>query len=238
MRSSMRWRGMGFGPVLMLAMVGCGRDAPQVADATPQEVLNRAAERMDAVESFAFLMEHENGFTPIAGGLAMERAEGRIAERNRMQADVRARAGALAVDLGIVAIADSSWMTNPFTGAWGPGTFDVSALFDPATGLTALLRGLTNPAIAGTESVTGVRAQKLEATVDSGELSALIPGVAAGSPLAVRVWIGAEDPVLLRAAIAGALAEGESPDLLRRITLSGFGESFTIESPLGGGAQP
>jgi hypothetical protein len=211
------------GACLALALAGaaCGADAPEVEELTPQEVLNLSADRMAEVLSFAFLMEHENGFTPIMNGLSMERAEGWISEGNRMQADIRARAGgSLAIDMGIVAVPDSAWMTNPFTRAWEPGTFDVSALFDPATGITALLRGLTDPQIIGVESVNGVDAQRIDATVDSGILTPLLPGAGEGTSLAVRVWIGVEDPVLHRAEIVGAIGEGESVDLLRRITLS------------------
>jgi hypothetical protein len=193
---------------------------------------------MAEVQSFAFVMEHENGFTPIVGGLEMERAEGRISEGNRMQADIRARAGGLAIDMGIVALPDSSWMTNPFTRAWEPGTFDVSALFDPSTGLTALLRGLSDPHLMEVETVNGTSTQRIDATVDSGALTALIPGAATGSPLSVRVWIGVEDPVLHRAEIVGAIGEGESAELLRRITLSSFGDVLPVVSPLAGVPTP
>lgn len=221
--------------VIVMAVAGCGTDAPEVEEVTPEEVLEQSADRMGEVLSFSFLMEHENGLTPIMNGLAMERAEGWISEGNRMQADIRARAGgSLAIDMGIVAVPDSAWMTNPFTRAWEPGTFDVSAIFDPATGITALLRGLTDPQLIGVETLNGVETRHIEATVDSGILTALIPGAAEGSPLAVRLWVGVEDPVLHRAEIVGAIGEGESADLLRRITLSKFGEDLPVVSPLAG----
>jgi hypothetical protein len=225
--------------VLAWGAVGCAEKAPEVEELTPEEVLNRSADRMAEVLSFAFLMEHENGFTPIMSGLSMERAEGWISEGNRMQANIRARAGgSLAIDMGIVAVPDSAWMTNPFTRAWEPGTFDVSALFDPSTGLTALLRGLAEPQLVGIESINGTSTQRIDATVDSGALTSLIPGAATGSPLSVRVWIGVDDPVLHRAEIIGAIGEGESAELLRRITLSSFGDVLPVVSPLSGAPTP
>jgi len=224
---------------IALGGTGCADKAPEDDETTPQEVLDRAADRMAEVRSFAFVMEHENGFTPIVGGLAMERAVGRISEGNRMQADIRARAGgALAIDVGIVALPDSSWMTNPFTRAWEPGTFDVSALFDPSTGVTALLRGLAEPHLMGIERVNGASTQRIDAMVDSGVLTALIPSAVIGSPLSVRVWIGIDDPVLHRAEVVGAIGEGESAELLRRITLSSFGDVPPVISPLAGAPTP
>jgi hypothetical protein len=104
--------------------------------------------------------------------------------------------------------------------------------------MTALLRGLTDPQLVGVEQVNGISTQRIDATVDSGALSALIPGAASGSPLAVRVWIGVDDPVLRRAEIVGAISEGESAELLRRITLSRFGEELTVVSPLAGTSTP
>jgi hypothetical protein len=83
------------GLVCAVALVGtgCAEKAPEVAELTPQEILSRAADRMAVVESFAFVMEHENGFTPIMQGLEMERAEGRISEGNRISSRVKENSG-------------------------------------------------------------------------------------------------------------------------------------------------
>jgi hypothetical protein len=187
---------------------------------------------MDAINSFAFLLEHENGTTTISGGLAMERADGEIANGERLRADVTGRTGPLAVNLQLVIVPEGAWMTNPLTGAWTPQQMSISEFFDPVTGVTAVIRGVAAPTLAGTEAIGGVETDVVEGTLDSGALSLLIPGVAAGRPLTIRTWIGSEDPVVHRIEIRGTLADGDNPEVVRRLTLSEFGGTFEIVAPL------
>jgi hypothetical protein len=186
---------------------------------------------MEEVNSFAFLLEHENGTTAIVGGLAMERAAGEISNGERLRADVTGRAGPLAVNLQLVIVPEGAWMTNPLTGAWIPQELSISEFFDPATGVTAVIRGISAPSFAGRETLGGVDTHIVEGGVDSGVLALLIPGVPAGRPLTIRSWIGADDPVVHRIEIRGSLAEGDGPEVVRRLTLSQFGGTFEITAP-------
>jgi len=217
--------------LLVGALASCGGagtgDAPD-----PAELLTSSADRMEEVNSFAFLLEHENGTTAIVGGLAMERAAGEIANGERLRADVTGRAGPLAVNLQLVIVPEGAWMTNPLTGAWIPQEMSISEFFDPATGVTAVMRGVGTPTLTRSEPIGGIETHVVEGSVDSGALALLIPGVPAGRPLTIRTWIGADDPVVHRIEIRGTLADGDSPEVVRRLTLSQFGGTFEIAAPL------
>jgi hypothetical protein len=217
--------------VSLLLIPSCGEGGDEPGELTPEQVLEAAADRLDETTSFAFLLEHENGFTPIVGGLLMERAEGQVAGPDRMQAEVRARVGPINVNVRLVIVPEGSWMTNPLTQQWEPQTIEIAQFFDPATGVTAIMRGLTGAQITGTESVGGVVTHRIEANVDSGALDALLPGVIAGSDLGVRTWVGVEDSLVRRIEIQGAIEPGDNPALVRRLTLSEFGGTFSITPP-------
>src|SRR5690606_5230802 len=120
---------------------------------TAQGVLDRSAARMEEVESFRFTLEHENGTTEIVRGLAMERAEGAVAGAESLQVDVRAKAGPLNVDVGIIILPDESWMTNPLTGRWEREDISIDQIFDPQTGVTSLMRSVTNAELDGETEV-------------------------------------------------------------------------------------
>jgi hypothetical protein len=162
----------------------------------------------------------------------MERAQGAIANGERLRADVSGRVGPLAVNLQLVIVPEGAWMTNPLTGAWTPQDLSISEFFDPATGVTAVIRGIGEPALVESSTIGDAAVHVVEGTLDSGSLALLVPGAAAGRPLTVRLWIGAADPVVHRIEIRGTLEDGDNPAVVRRLNLSDFGASFEIPRPL------
>ncbi len=217
--------------LLPLVAASCGDRGVDLDGITPEELLEHSASRMESVESFAFRLEHENGFTSVVRGLAMETAEGQLAGRDRLSAELRARAGPIAVNVGLIVHPEGAWITNPLTGQWEPEALTIEQLFDPATGVTALMRDLADVRVIGTETLGGVATRQLEGTVDSGALATLLPGVAGGHPLTVRVWVGAEDPLVHRIDVLGAIEPADTPQTVRRLRLSRFDEPFQIEPP-------
>jgi len=173
-------------PTLLLLISACGDGSADLDDMSASELLEASADRMEAVTSFAFALEHENGFTEIVRGLAMEVAEGEVAGPDRMAAELRARVGPINVSVGVIIHPEGAWITNPLTGQWEPEDVSISQLFDPATGVTSLMRDLGDVRITGTEVMGGTETRRLEGTVDSGALATLLPGVAAGREITAR----------------------------------------------------
>ena len=216
---------------LLLLLSACGDGSADLDDMSASELLEASANRMEAITSFAFALEHENGFTNIVRGLAMEVAEGEIAGPDRMAAEVRARVGPINVAVGLIIHPEGAWITNPLTGQWEPEDVSIAELFDPATGVTSLMRDLGEVRVTGAEVIDGRPTRRIEGTVDSGALATLLPGVAAGREITARFWIGSEDPVVHRIDLLGAVEPDDSPDLVRRLRLSRFGQEFLIEPP-------
>jgi len=215
----------------LLLVSACGDESADLDDMSASELLEISANRMDAVTSFAFALEHENGFTNIVRGLAMEVAEGEVAGPDRMAAELRARIGPINVAVGLIIHPEGAWVTNPLTGQWEPEDVSIAQLFDPATGVTALMRDLGEVRVTGTEVIDGRPTRRIEGAVDSGALAALLPGVASGREVTARFWIGSEDPVVHRIDLLGAVEPDDSPDIVRRLRLSRFGQEFVIEPP-------
>ncbi|MSR23283.1 MAG: LppX_LprAFG lipoprotein [Gemmatimonadetes bacterium] len=216
--------------VSTLFLTSCGGgDAEPGLD--PVALLGRASERMERLGSFAFVLEHENGTTAIGRGLQMVRAEGHVAGPEKMQAQLQAMAGPVTLEVEVIVLPEGSWMTNPLTGQWATEGVNVSQLFDPATGIPALMREIPSATLVGPESVGSAAAIRVEATVPSEMMARLVPQVARGRPVQLRAWIGADDPVLHRLEIVGAVQEGDPENLVRRLTFSEFDSNFTILPP-------
>jgi len=213
-----------------LLALGCrgGEEAPK-ADAA--DVLKRGAERMDRVKAFHFDLAHEGGTTQIVRNLQMVSATGDVVPPDRLRLDAKAKSGPLNIAIGIIAVPGHSYLTNPLTGRWEEEQISVASFFDPAIGVTALMRGATNARITGTERIDGRTTYRIEATVDSGSMKLFTSSPIPGRALKARAWVGVDDPVLVRVEIEGAVSEGEPANLLRRLALSRFDEAIQIEAP-------
>ena len=207
-----------------------GESADGLESVDPAALLLAAADRTEQVTSFHFVLEHENGATEIVRGILMERAEGDVVGSDRLRAEIDATAGPLNLKISVVILEDEAWITNPLTNRWEREQISIEQIFDPGSGVTALMRGVTEPRLVGTESIDGVRSYRVEATIDSGAVQ--IFGTApAGRTLLAIVWIGVDDSLVRRIEVRGALRAGESVDLVRRITLSQFDDEFEIVAP-------
>ncbi|MEX2230478.1 MAG: LppX_LprAFG lipoprotein [Dehalococcoidia bacterium] len=210
---------------------GEGGDEVDVAAVDAPALLEAAAARIEQARSFRFRLDHENGGTVILDAIQMQSAEGEVAGPDEMSLQIKALAGPLNVALGIVVLPDQAWVTNPLTGRWERQDIDVSAFFDPANGVTALMRGVREARVAGTETVDGVAMYVVEATVDSGDLSLFAQGAPAGQPLGAKAWIGVDDPLVYRIEVTGAITAAEPANLVRRLTLRDWGAEIAISPP-------
>ena len=222
---------------LVCAVLGVGvlasacRGGSDASKADAADVLRRGAERMDKVKAFHFDLSHENGTSQIVRGLQMVSATGDVVPPDRLRLDAKAKAGPLNIAVGIIAIPGHSYITNPLTGRWEEEQVSVAAFFDPATGVTALMRAATEARVTGTEKVEGRNTYRVEALVDSGSMTLFTSNPVAGRKLKARAWVGVDDPVLVRVEIEGAVSEGEPAGLVRRLTLSKFDEPVQINAP-------
>jgi hypothetical protein len=214
------------------ALLACGgSDGGDISGVDADALLEASAARMDQVESFHFKVEHENGVTPIVAGLGMTTAEGDVQGTDRMQLEVNARFAGTNVRVNLVILPEASYLSNPITGRWEQQDLDISQFFDPSNGVTALMRAVTDAEVVGRESVGGVDAYVIEATVDSGDLDLFVSQSQAGTPVAARVWIGVVDPLVHRVQVEGPLSPGEDSGIVRRLDLSRFDEVVEITAP-------
>jgi hypothetical protein len=212
---------------------GADDEAPAQATVDPAVLLADAAARMTELQSFHFLLEHENGATEIVFGFEMERAEGDVAGTDSIQAEIRGSRPPLPTDLeaAIVILPSGAWFRDPLIRRWNEVDISIDAVFDPASGVPALIESATAPAIDGREEIDGVETYRIEATVDSGDLTIFSKDAEPGRALRARAWIGVDDPLVYRLEVTGPVAPGDDDDIVRRLTLSRFDEPVVIEEP-------
>ena len=207
---------------------GAAPEPPPPPDAA--ELLAASADRMAGVERFHFVLDHTRGATEIVSGIEMRRAEGDVDGPERLRARVEGGFGPIEIEIGIVVLPDESWIENPLSGRWERVEIAIGALFDARDGLAALMRLVRDPAVEGRASVGGVETWRVSATADTGGL-AIFPNAAPGREVRATAWIGVADPLVHRVEVRGPIADGEDPDIVRRLDLSRFGEAVDIVPP-------
>lgn len=215
----------------LLVACGGGGEADGETDVDAAALLVEAAARMEAVDSFRFVVEHEGGSTQIVQGLGMVRAEGAVQGTERMSLDVQARFATTNVRVGIVVLPGEGYLSNPITGRWERAEISIADLFDPASGVTGIMRSVEDPVVTGRERVGGVETYVVEATVASEELTAFVGNAQAGRTVAARAWVGVDDPLVYRLEVTGAVAPNDTETVVRRVILSAFDEPVEIVAP-------
>ena len=98
------------------------------------------------------------------------------------------------LEVEIISVDKVAYMTNPLTGQWAllPADFMALSVFDPNTGVAAIMRGLADLTKLSDEDVDGVPGYRLRGTIDSSDLASLTGSSVEGVTIDAEVWIGAE----------------------------------------------
>jgi len=190
-------------------------------------------ESMDAADSFHFRLEHDGGGTPIAGGLTMNEAEGDMARPDRLKAKIWVEIMGLGdMKVEFITVGSAIYMTNPFTDEWEllPTEFSAVSFFDPDTGVTAILEGMTSLAILEEENVKGLRCYHVVGKTDSQCLNSIALSSVEGVVIDTEVWVDSEDFLLRRIRLGGQITEDEKAGIVRTISLD-FDQNVEIELP-------
>ncbi len=201
----------------------------------PAEVIAQASQRMAGVSSFHFVLEHEGAGTLLAAGLEMQRAVGDAARPDRLRATVNGTAMGMPVQVEVVLIGDTVYMTNPLPpGNWQSSSTGLSPVgfFDPQTGMAALLKEVSGLTPLGGAEVEGVAAYHLSGRVAASALESITGSSLPGAEVEVELWVGKEDFYLLQAKLTGQITPTEGTGMVRWLRFSQFNREISIEPPL------
>lgn len=231
------------GLVVVLLLAGCGsNDKNDVAtpsiqpDLSAQQILQNASPKLDDLSSFHFELTQKGGGTPIAKGIEMTGAEGDIAPPDRLKMKVEGTISNQFIEVEVVTVGDQTWMTNPLNGKWteltGKDDFNALTLFNPGTGIKAVMESVTDAIRINEEKIDDASCFHLRGSLLSDDLDAIASGKAAeGLPVAVDIWIGVDDLLLRKVVFDGQIHEDENEGILRTLTLSKFDQPVDIAAP-------
>jgi hypothetical protein len=209
-RNSKLFRVVGGLVVVLALLTGCSAsNPPSTPGVSAQVILRNASDRMQALNSFHFVLDQVGGGTPIAMGIEMKGAEGDVVKPDKMKLNITGSAMGFVLQVQLIVIGDTIEMTNPLNGKWEnlSDQFKILSVFDPNSGVAAILNGVANLSELPDEQAGGVNCYHLKGTVTSDSLSALTGSAASGVTVGADLWIGKDDFLPRSFKLAGRITE-------------------------------
>lgn len=107
---------------------------------------------------------------------------------------------------------------------------DMAKLFDPATGLPAVVPQGESPKYVATESVGGQDCYHVATTYTAGQVHGLLAYLSASAPVNAHVWVGKSDHLVRKATLEGPFGDAGAKATVE-VTISAFNGPVAITSP-------
>ncbi len=107
---------------------------------------------------------------------------------------------------------------------------DMAKLFEPTTGLPAVIPAGSSPKYVSTDQVAGASAYQVSTTYTPEQVRSLLAQLNSSGPVAARVWVDTTNHLIRKAVLTGAFGDG-GLDAAVQVDISGFDSAVTITSP-------
>jgi len=119
---------------------------------------------------------------------------------------------------------------SELTPAQAAGIPDLASLFNPTTGLPAVIPAGKNPQYLGADAVDGVDSHKVSVIYTAEQINGLLPELSSNGDVTADIWVGGSDHFIRKAVLGGKFGDN-STDSVVEVDLSGFNAPVTITSP-------
>jgi LppX_LprAFG lipoprotein len=223
------------GLVAMLALAliaGCGGSEPQV---DPAQSLRDAAAAMAKLKTVSATLSFTKGAITFQG-FTLVRAKTSVRLPGDSDTTYTVKQQDLSISLEVVISGGHVYLHLPFstfqelTGAQAAAIPDLAKLFDPATGLPAIIPAGRNPKYLTSEKVDGVDSQKIGVTYSADQVHSLLAQLSSSVDVNATVWVGASDHLIRKAVLDGAFGDG-GKEAAVEVDISGFNAAVNITPP-------
>jgi hypothetical protein len=233
---------------LLLAILSLAPNGAVFAQDDAAALLASSAEVMGDVQSFHFDLSTPRGESKFAENFTLLGLSGDVQRPDRFQAVAVVDATIAQMELTVIGIGTTIWLTDPLSaegsfieidlgaeaGGTGPSMAD---LVNPDRLLLTAVDSIQEPTIAGPDEIDGVPTTRINGVAtfeqfqEAGITGTPEAGVGIlGEPVQVAVWID-EDNRVRQLDVYGPLMAAEAPNTVRRLKLSAFDEPVDIQPP-------
>lgn len=216
-----------------LVLTGCGGGQQQSVD--PAKTLRDAAAAMAALKTVNANLKFTKGAITFQGfTLVGARASVRLPGDSDTVYTVKEQD--LAISLEVVITGGHVYLHLPFssyqelTGTQAAAIPDAAKLFDPATGLPAMIPAGRDLKYAGTTKIGSTDTYEVDATYGADQLRSLLAQLSATGDVHAQIWVGTGDHLIRKAIIDGPFGDG-GKDAAVEVDISAFNAAVNISAP-------
>lgn len=220
----------GLAASVVACSIGGGAAQPE-----PGKVLNQAGPALAAVKSAAVDLKFGPGATFF--GLTVVSASGKVRLPADSQVSIKARQSSDSlIEVQVVTLEGHTYVTVPFlgvqetSGSQAAAVPSVGRIFDPSSGLPAILAQGRSPQLAGSVQVAGVDCWLVKARYTSEQVSRAVQPLSPTGDIDATLSIGKQDHLLRKAVLAGALFSPDKKTTLE-VRLHDFDAPVVITKP-------
>lgn len=142
----------------------------------------------------------------------------------------------ISISLQVVIAGGHTYLHLPFStfqelsGSQAQALPDLAKMFDPSTGLPAMLPQGIKPVVVSTDQVDGHDAYQVKTSYTAAQVHNLLPQLTSTSPVNALIWVDVIDHYIRKAVLDGDFGDGGKEATLE-VDLSGFNAPVTISSP-------
>src|SRR5260370_1648631 len=201
---------------------------------TAQQLISIVQKNFRTVTAFHVGMKVENLGTATSGGIQIRSADGDVLMPDKVKATANVLFSGQVVDIELVSIGDTQYISDPITGQWRvvKGVLNASTLTDPNTGIISLAGRLTSLSKPVDDVVNGIPCWRFTGQLDAQVLAFLTGGgMPAGTMLQTSVCVGKADGLPHHLVVTGEATKGDTPQTTRTFSISNYNEAINITAP-------
>jgi hypothetical protein len=223
----------GFVALTALALLaGCSGNQPPV-DAT--QALRDAAAAMAKLTTVSANLKFTKGAITFQG-FTLVGAKTTVRLPADSDTTYTVKQGDISIGLEVIIAGGHVYLHAPFstyqemTGTDAAAIPDLAKLFDPTSGLPAVIPAGRNAKYVSAEKVDGVDSQRISVTYSADQVKGMLSQLSSTVDVNAEVWVGASDHLIRKAILNGAFGDG-GKDAAVEVDMSGFNATVSISPP-------
>lgn len=218
----------------VLLISGCGGSSgQQTVDAT--KTLRDAATAMAALTTVKADLKFTKGAITFQG-FTLSEAKATVRMPGDSDTVYTVKQQDLAIGLEVVITGGHVYLHLPFssyqelTGTAAAAIPDAAKMFDPATGLPAVIPAGRNLKYAGASKIGSTDTYEVDATYSASQLHGLLAQLDSSGDVHAQIWVGTSDHLIRKAVIDGPFGDG-GKDASVEVDISAFNAAVNISAP-------
>ena len=215
-----------------IAIVACSGNQPS---GDPAKILRDSATAMAALKTATATLKVTKGAISIQG-FALTSAKTSVRMPSDSDTVYTVKQQDISFALQVVIASGHVYLHIPFsqfrevTGPEAAAFPNMAKLFDPATGLPAVIPAGTNKKYVGSEQLDGRTVDHVSATYSADQVRGLLAELNSSSPVSANIWVSTSDHLIRKAVLDGKFGDG-GKEAVVEVDISNFNATVTISSP-------